>query len=236
MIIRNSHYVIYSQCSNTHYWEQDVYPEWTPFSIMRHFPEQRIGSGVEPHYHDCDEIWLFSAGHGEVWLDDKCFAITPNSVVYTPMGVVHHFQMYSNGENNAFVTRMERQKRATHILVEQDGPPVKTVPGFVVAGAANTGPLPNPGPRCPLTELRMVHLAAGEGEAEMQLQNNEHWLVLDGPLHLEVDQREVELYQGDVALLRAGVVRRLWTDSGARVIVVRERPSGCAGNGTTPRR
>jgi mannose-6-phosphate isomerase-like protein (cupin superfamily) len=26
---------------------------------------------------------------GEVWLDDERFAITPNTLVYTPMGVVH---------------------------------------------------------------------------------------------------------------------------------------------------
>ena len=224
MIIRNSQYVILSQSSNTHYWEQDVYPEWTPFAIIRHFPEQRIGSGVEPHYHDCDETWLFSAGHGEVWLEDERYPITPNTLVYTPMGVVHHFQMYSNGENNAFVTRMERRKRATHILVEEQGPPEKTVPGFVVAGDSNTGPLQNPGSRCPFTELRMLKLNAGEGEAEAQLPSNEHWLVLDGTLHLEVDQREVELYQGDVALLRAGLVRRAWANAATRVILMRERP------------
>lgn len=222
MIIRNSHYVIFSQNSNTHYWEQDVYPDWTQFVIIRHFPDQRIGAGVEPHYHDCDESWLFSAGHGEVWLDDERFAITPNTLVYTPMGVVHHFQMYANGENNAFVTRLERQKRPIHILVEEDGSPEKTVPGFVVAGSANTGPLANPGARCPFGELRMLTLAEGESVEQAQLQTNEHWLVCDGVLHLALDNQEVELYKGDVALLRARLVRRLWTSSGARVIVVRE--------------
>lgn len=117
MIIRNTHYLIFSQNSNNHYWEQDVYPDWTPFAIIRHFPDQRIGAGVEPHYHDCDEIWLFSAGTGEVWLDDERYAITPNTLVYTPMGGVHHFQMYRNGENNAIVTRLERQKRPIHIVM-----------------------------------------------------------------------------------------------------------------------
>jgi len=222
VIIRQSHYVIFSQNSNTHYWEQDVYPDWTPFRIIRHFPDQRIGAGVEPHYHDCDEIWLFSAGTGEVWLDDERFPITPNTLVYTPMGVVHHFQMYTNGENNAFVTRLERQQRPIHILVEQDGPPEKTAPGFVVAGALNRGPLLNPGPRCPFRELRMITLTAGEDVATEQLPNNEHWLVLDGVLHLALADREFELYQGDVALLRAGVVRRLWTNSSVCVVLVRE--------------
>ena len=223
MIIRHSHYVIFSQNSNNHYWEQDVYPDWTPFAIIRHFPDQRIGAGVEPHYHDCDEIWLFSAGAGEVWLDDERFAITPNTLVYTPMGVVHHFQMYSNGENNAIVTRLERQKRPIHILVEQDGPPVKTVPGFVVPGALNTGPVANPGPRCPFQELRMVTLAAGESIAQSQLPSNEHWLVCDGVLHLTLGDQPYELYKGDVALLRTDLVRHVGTSSGARAILVRER-------------
>lgn len=226
MIIRNSHSVIFSQSSNTHYWEQDVNPGWTRFSAIRHFPDQRIGTGVEPHYHDCDEIWLFSAGSGAVWLDGVRFAITPNTLVYTPMGVVHHFQMYANGENNALVTRLERQKRAIHILVEQNGPPARTVPGFVVAGDVNTGPLPDPGPRCPLRECRMVTFAAGDEVAQEQLPANEHWLVLDGVLCLELDQRPIELYKGDVALLRAGVVRWLWTHRGARVVLAREAADG----------
>lgn len=223
MIIRNSHYFILSQNSNSHYWEQAIYPDWTPFRIIRHFPDQRIGSGVEPHYHDCDEIWLFSAGHGEVWLDEERFAITPNTLVYTPMGVVHHFQMYASGENNALVTRLERQQRPIHILVEEEGPPVRTVPGFVVPGAQNTGPLADPGPRSPCQELRMVTLAAGVEAAQGQLAENEHWLVLEGALHLALDQGEVELYKGDVALLRAGLVRRVWSARGARVVLVRER-------------
>ena len=223
MIIRNNHYWLFSQNSNNHYWEQDVYPAWTAFTIIRHFPEQRIGAGVEPHYHDCDEIWLFSAGTGEVWLDDERFAITPNTLVYTPMGVVHHFQMYSNGENNAIVTRLERQKRPIHILVEQDGPPEKTVPGFVVPGALNTGPVANPGPRCPFQELRMVTLAAGESIRQSQLSSNEHWLVCDGVLHLTLGDQPYELYKGDVALLRTDLVRHVGTSSGARAILVRER-------------
>ena len=223
MIIRSNHYIIFSQSSNTHYWEQDVYPDWTAFAIIRHFPEQRIGSGVEPHYHDCDETWLFSAGTGAVWLDDQRFAITPNTLVYTPMGVVHHFQMYTTGENNAIVTRLERRRRPIHILAEQDGPPVKTVPGFVIPGALNNGPILNPGPRCPFCELRMVTLAPGEEVAQTALNSNEHWLLCDGVIHLALDDRSIELYTGDVALLRDGTKRRLRTPHGARVVLVRER-------------
>lgn len=53
------------------------------------FPNQRIGSGVEPHYHDCDETLVFSADTGTVWLADERFAIMPNILVYMPM-VVHY--------------------------------------------------------------------------------------------------------------------------------------------------
>ncbi len=69
----------------------------------------------------------------------------------------------------------------------------------------------------------MVTLTAGEGLAQGQLPANEHWLILEGILQVEVEQRAVELYKGDVALLRAGVVRSVGTNSGARVALVRER-------------
>ena len=224
MIVRGDRYAFFAQSANTHYWEQDVYPDWTAFSIIRHFPEQPIGHGVEPHYHDCDESWLFTAGHGQVWLNDQSFAITPNTLVYTPMGTIHHFQMYADGENNAVVTRLERQRRPIHILVERDGPPEPTVPGFVIAGAANSGPIPNPGARCPFTELRMLSLAPDETITEDQLAQNEHWIPLDGALHLTVDGRSVELGKGDIALQRTGAVRQLSTPGGARVLLLRERP------------
>jgi len=214
--------MLISQNSNSIYWEQGVYPDWTAFSAFRHFPNQMRGTGVEPHYHDNDEFWLFTAGRGEVWLDEQLFEITPNTIVYTPMGVVHRFQMFTDYENNAIVTRLERQKRPTHILVEEAGPPVPTVPGFVVCGTSNSGPFPNRGPRCPLSELRLVTFAAGEGVDETRLSCNEHWLVLSGTVDLTIDGVGLELSGDDVALLRAGAVRRLRSAEGARVVFARE--------------
>ncbi|MBI4530234.1 MAG: cupin domain-containing protein [Candidatus Latescibacteria bacterium] len=214
--------MIRSKNSNTIYWEQGVYPDWTAISAFRGALKGLRGTGVEPHYHDNDEIWLFTEGRGEVWLDDQRFDVTPNTAVYTPMGVVHRFQMFTDYENNAIVTRLERQKRPIHILVEEAGPPVPTVPGFVIPGADNTGPFTNRGPRCPLGELRCVTLAAGEGLDDVRLSRNEHWLILDGTVHLAFDGWEVELSQEDVALLRAGVVRRIRSDEGARAVLARE--------------
>ncbi len=222
MIIENQNYMIRSGNSNNIYWEQGIYPDWTALSAFRHFPDQQIGTGVEPHYHDNDELWLFTAGRGEVWLNDQCFEITPNTLVYTPMGVEHRFQMFTGYENNAIVTRLERQKRPTHILVEESGPPILTVPGFIVPGKSNTGPIPNRGSRCPLSEWRVATFDPGEGIDEVPLTCNEHWLVVGGTINLTVDGLELELSGEDLAMLKAGAVRRISSAEGARVILARE--------------
>ena len=222
MIIENQNYTIRSGNSNNIYWEQGIYPDWTALSAFRHFPDQRIGTGVEPHYHDNDELWLFTAGRGEVWLNDQRFEITPNTLVYTPMGVEHRFQMFTGYENNAIVTRLERQKRPTHILVEESGPPIPTVPGFIVPGDSNTGPISNRGSRCPLSEWRVVTFSAGEEIDEEPLACNEHWLIVGGAIDLTVDGLEFELSSEDLALLKAGAVRKISSAEGARVVLARE--------------
>ena len=48
--------MIRSLNSNDVYWEQEIYPAWTPLRTYRPFPNQKRGAGVEPHYHDGDEI------------------------------------------------------------------------------------------------------------------------------------------------------------------------------------
>ena len=222
MIIENQHYMIRSGNSNNIYWEQGIYPDWTALSAFRHFPNQRIGTGVEPHYHDNDEIWLFTAGRGEVWLDDQRFEITPNTLVYTPMGVVHRFQMFTDYENNAIVTRLERQKRPIHILVEEVGPTGPDRSGVYRSGESNTGPIPNRGSRCPLSEWRVVTFNPGDGINEATLTCNEHWLVVGGTINLTVDGLEIELSNEDLALLKTGAVRKVSSAEGARVILARE--------------
>jgi mannose-6-phosphate isomerase-like protein (cupin superfamily) len=222
VIVQTPGYVIRSLNSNDVYWEQDVYPAWTPLRTFRPFPNQKRGHGVEPHYHDGDELWLFTSGRGEVWLDDRVFPITPNTAVYTPMGTVHRFQMFTDFDNVAMVTPLERQKRPIHVTVEEHGEPVPTVPGFVVPGERNHGPFPDRGLRCPLAELRLVELRAGEGVEDAALPTNEHWAPITGSIGLGLDGLEVELFPGDVALLRAGTRRRLYSDRGARAALARE--------------
>lgn len=223
MIIETSYYMIRSQNDNQVYWEQGMYPEWVRISALRSIPGQQRGAGVEPHYHDNDEFWLFLSGQGEVWLDSEKFEINPGTVVYTPMGVVHRFQMFTDFDNAAIVTPLERQKRAAHLLVGEDGPPVRTVAGFVIPGAQNSGPFPDRGPRCPLSELRCVVLGAGQAVEEARLTVNEHWIVLSGRVCLKVSDLEVELGPHDLALLRAGGVRRLHSPQEARLVLAREK-------------
>ena len=223
MIISTDRYMIRSQNDNTIYWEQDIYPDWTALRAYRHFPNGMPGTGVEPHYHDNDELWLFTAGYGEVWLDGDRYDITPQTLVYTPMGCVHRFQMFTAYENNAIVTPIERQRRPTHVTVEQSGSPIPTVPGFVVPGACNAGPIVDPGTRCPLSEWRLMTLAEGASVEEISLAVNEHWLVMTGSIALGLEGWEVELTPHDIALLRAGTRRWISSRGGARVIVARER-------------
>jgi mannose-6-phosphate isomerase-like protein (cupin superfamily) len=222
VIVRHERAMIISGNANTMYWEPEVFPPWTALNCFRLFAGHLPGYGVEPHYHDGDELWVFTIGRGEVWLDGQVRPLTPNTAVYTPMGTVHRFQMFTEAEIVAVVTRLERQRRATHILVEEEGPPEPTVAGFVVPGAENDGPFPARGPRCPLSEFRAVTLAAGEALPAETLPRNEHWLVLEGDAHLTLDDLTIDLTIEDVALLRAGAVRRLHSVGSARLALARE--------------
>src|SRR5207249_10942425 len=94
--------------------------------------------------------------------------------LHDALPIFHRFQMFTDFDNVAIVTRLERQKRAAHVLVEEAGPPVPTVPGFVVPGAENLGPFQDRGPRCPLSELRAITLAPGDEIDEGRLQRLEY--------------------------------------------------------------
>lgn len=220
--IKNPNYWITSRNSNTVYWGEGASPDWTVINSFMWHPAGGSGLGVEPHYHDADEVWIFASGNGEASVGGKTYDVTPNTVVYTPMGTVHRFQMLTEFDNVSVVTRLERQKRPIHILEEVDGPPVPTVPGFVIQGTDNNGPIADRGPRCPFTELRHVDYDPGTGVRESTLPVNEHWLVDNGSVILTIDGFETELVQGDVAMLRAGATRQLSAPDGAKVCLVRE--------------
>ena len=222
MIVKNESYWIISRNSNTDYWGQDVSPEWTAIGTFMYHPLEKRGAGVEPHYHDADEVWIFRSGIGEAWIDGKVYEVTPNTTVYTPMGSVHRFQMFTDFENASVVTRLERRKRGDHLLVDRDGPPEPTVPGFVLPGDANQGSISDRGARCPFAELRTVRFGAGESIEQTPLASNEHWLVFEGTLRLTVAGFEAELSTGDVAMMRAGALRSLRCPEGAVAALARE--------------
>ena len=166
-----------------------------------------------------------TTGRGEVRLDGVRHEITPNTLVYTPMGCVHQFQMFTPYENNAIVTRLERAGRPLHLTLEEYGPPEPTVPGFVVPGSMNTGPIRDPGPRCPISEWRLQGYDELNNQGDTATDRHEHWMVLNGVVRLALDGKDVSLESGDIVLLKSGVARRISTaDRGARAVVVREYP------------
>ena len=222
MFIKNDNYWIISKSSNTNYWSQGVSPDWTIIGTFIYHPVEPMGRGVEPHYHDADEIWMFASGRGEAWIDEDRFDVMPNTVVYTPMGSVHRFQMFTDFDNASVVTKLERQYREGHLYVENDGFPEPTVPGIVLSGVENTGPIVNRGKRCPFKEMRTIEFAAGDEIIKTRLLANEYWLVETGFACIEVDGFEAEIWSGDVAMLKAGAVRQIGFPNGARVALVRE--------------
>ena len=76
--------------------------------------------------------------------------------------------------------------------------------------------------RCPLSEWRAVAFDPGEGIDETPLTCNEHWLVVGGTIDLTVDGLEIELSGEDLAMLKAGAVRKVRSAEGARVILAHE--------------
>ena len=202
------------------HWDEKLYPKWAAIIAVHLFPQQ-LGHGVEPHYHDNDEFWLFTTGRGEVWLQGQSFSCAPGTVVYTPRGVVQRFQMFTDGEMVALATRFEGHRRAGHLLAQTDGVPEPTGSGFVVAGQQNVGSFPGPDPHCPLSELRVVSVDT-EASEEGVASSNEYWLMLSGSLHLAIGELEVELARGDLAILRQGTGRRLRLQEGTRLALARE--------------
>ena len=132
--------------------------------------------------------------------------------------------MFTDYDTVSVVTKLERRKRDTHLYPEEHGAPVPTVPGFVVPGGENTGPIADRGERCPFTDLRVVDLEAGDEVVQEVLAANEHWVVIRGTARVEAGGTGAELTVGDVAMLRQGTRRRIAADGGARLALARTGP------------
>jgi mannose-6-phosphate isomerase-like protein (cupin superfamily) len=226
MIVKGDGYIIASANENTDYWGGNLFPQWASIRTLMYFPRQPVGHGPEPHYHDCDEFWMFVTGRGHLWLDGTEYEFTPGTVAYNPMGAVHEFHSYTEVETVAVTTPLERKKRPLHIHVDEDGPPEPTAQPFVAPGTENTGPFKHRGTRCPLSELRVVGYGQGGGEDEEVISKNEYWLALNGRVELTVDGQNIELAgdtpHGDIALLRKGTSRSIRAIRPARLALARD--------------
>ena len=221
VIVKSDGFWLISRNSNDDYWGKTKSPDWTVVGSIKHYPTEGMGTGVEPHYHDADEVWIFVGGRGEAWIDGRLYELTDNTAVYTPMGAIHRFQMFTEYDNVSVVTKLERRKRDTHLFPEEHGTPVPTVPGFVLPGAENNGPIAIRGERCPFTELRLVDLEPGGEVEEEVLDANEHWVVILGTVRVEANGTSADLTVGDVAMLRRATRRRITADVGARLALAR---------------
>jgi mannose-6-phosphate isomerase-like protein (cupin superfamily) len=192
--------------NNPRYWADDDYPTWATMKLFRYMPSHVIGSGVEPHYHDCDEVWVFPDGRGEAWLDGgPAQPIAPGTFVYTPRGVVHRFQMFTPYSTFSLRTEMQGEKRGTHLIPEFHGKPtVVTGKGWVVSGEEAVGEMPDPARRSPLSDLRVVRGPAAERGT---VAATEYWVNIEGRLTVTVDGFAIGLGMGDIAILRAGADR-----------------------------
>ena len=233
--VASDSYLIISRSSNNVYWELGLFPAWSSLNTFVNAGERLPGSGTELHYHDCDELWLFPDAHGEIWLDGSVVPMTPNTALYTPMGTLHRYQLFERTAIAAVTTPLERQKRPGHLLVAEisagapprpyyqvGGAPAPTVPGFIVPGQRNTGPFPDRGTRCPLSELRLVTFSPPTATDEAPLTTNEYWLGISGSFRLVASGLNVELGPGDVALLRKGLTRNVYFAEGSRAVLARD--------------
>jgi quercetin dioxygenase-like cupin family protein len=219
MIITTEQYVLVPAEDNR-YWAE-CFPEW---GALATFIACVNGPAViEPHYHDNDEFWLWIAGEGKARLDHGPEApFTPGTVVFCPRGAVHEFVSPTVQHNIGVTTHLVGQKRAAHLQAEQDGEPVRTGEGFILAGADNVGPFQQGRPRCPLTELRLVEGAAGRRMAQGMAGANEYWLVITGQYLMHLPARSARLAPGDLAILRQGVERSLAVVEAGLVALARE--------------
>jgi mannose-6-phosphate isomerase-like protein (cupin superfamily) len=232
MILATDSCFAVSTSSSRDYWDDDLYPEWASLRNVTYCPDQYTGYGAEPHYHDNDEFWFFTAGEGEAWMDGACSPVTPNTIVYTPRGVVHRFQMFTEFATVGIRTRMTGLKRPAHLHPREDGVPVASAPGLVVPGAENTGPLAIQHPTCPVRELRLLTFAAAE-DLEWTASSTEYLLAVHDVAGVQVDelalrlastQRHYHTYGagGDLLIIRAGCHVQLHTTPQTRLLIGRE--------------
>jgi mannose-6-phosphate isomerase-like protein (cupin superfamily) len=209
----------------------DTFPSWAALRNIGYTPNQYRGHGVEPHFHDCDEFWFFTSGVGEAWLDGVRADVSPNTMVYTPAGVVHRFQMFTDYATVGIQGRREGLRRSGHLLVAEHGTPTPTAEPVVVPGTQNVGPFGLHHSRLPVHEMRLVAMTGGQ-EVMLTAESIEYWIPIAGSIDVTLDDLvRMELAASpsgtsrstaDLIILRPGVraVRRAPAD--AIFVLVRE--------------
>ncbi len=229
------------------YWEPSVYPSWSRLNIVRLFSDQEPGRSAEPHFHDVDEYWLFANGYGEVGLGAERFEVTPNTVVYTPPGVVHRFVMYTPSNIAAVVRRLLGNERTGHLwafnpALGNTGPgslSFNVLDGYVdahdtvdvaargdaflVPGVDNDG-RPWSSGAGPLSELRwLAGQALDQLREPWRVTGSQALMVAAGSVRLRHEHGLIEMVPGDLVLARDGTQLRAEMDGEAVVVRVTER-------------
>jgi mannose-6-phosphate isomerase-like protein (cupin superfamily) len=219
MMAKTEQYVLVSATENR-YWA-GFFPDWGALATF--IAIENPPSVIEPHYHDNDEFWLWIRGEGKARLDHGPeIPFERGMVVYCPMGAVHEFVSPTVQYNIGVTTHLVGQKRPLHLHVPEDGEPVRTGDGFILAGAENAGPLAVGRPRCPLSELRLVETTPGRTLARGPAAANEYWLLISGQMLLHLPACSVHLLPGDLIILRQGVERSLSAVQAGQVALARE--------------
>jgi len=206
--------------------------------------------GPEPHFHDGDEYWLFLYGLGEIGLGSMRTELRPNTVVYTPAGVVHRFQTHTPAQVVAAVGPLRGQERPGHLWLfdpeRGKWPPPAPSPyntdiqmvsdtvdieargvGFVVDGGINDRRHAWDSTNGPLREL---HCVQGSELDELRepwaAQDTEFLLVAAGTVQVEHDGIKLELLPGDEVVVRGGTETCLQASRDAVVVRASERSTG----------
>jgi mannose-6-phosphate isomerase-like protein (cupin superfamily) len=238
MIVSTATFFALSNSSSSDYFDDNVLPDWPKLRTIVYCGQQVGGYGAEPHFHDNDEFWFFtSGGTGEAWLDRERFEVGPNTIVYTPKGIVHRFQMFASFGILAIRTRLEGQRRPGHLHPPDDGQPRPTDRGMVVPGDRNIGMIVNAPDRCPVRELRLVSVTP-DRPLSLNADSVIYIVAVQGAVSVDVDGQPLELQalqqaafapyavattaQGDLLVVQPNVPLRVEATQPADVVLIRE--------------
>ncbi len=76
---------------------------------------------VEPHFHDCDEWWVFTRGRALIRTEGQQHLVGAGDMVFTPMGAEHEVvEVYEDLEGVWFEGPLRGRARPGHLHHPQD--------------------------------------------------------------------------------------------------------------------